>query len=149
MNVVCRRMIWSFLILPLIFSISVFAQTRPVSGKNGGRITGVLVHKQTKKPASRVWLHLFRYEGKDKNGNDVISLFILNGQFPRAQSDSTGRFTFNSVPTGRYIIKTGTEVSVDTEDHGASNLKDASGAKIIIKLESGQIFDLGTIQVQD
>jgi hypothetical protein len=82
------------------------------------------------------------------NGNDLVALFILNGVFPRTRSDASGRFVFNRVPTGRYVIETGSETSFDSTDGGTTNLKSASGVVLVLKLESGQVMDLGKVLVE-
>jgi hypothetical protein len=114
---------------------------------DAGKVTGVVLSKESKEPVAGMWLHLLKYEGKGADGKDLISLFILDGQFPRQKSDSAGHFAFTNVPSGQYIIKSGSATSFSTTDGGATALKDERGFVIIIKLESGKGMDLGKILV--
>ncbi len=136
----------------LAFSAMLLANGQTLAqqpGKAGtGRITGVVWSKESKEPLAGMWLHLLKYEGKDADGKDVMSLFILDGQFPRQKSDDAGHFAFGSVPSGRYVIKSGTATSFSTTDGGATALKDDRGNVIIVKLEPAHSMDLGKILVQ-
>jgi hypothetical protein len=72
-----------------------------------GDITGTLVSKETGKPREGLELLLLRV--KKKPGTTEVSLdyFVLDGKFPRATSDASGRFAFRSIPLGKYAITSG------------------------------------------
>lgn len=142
-----HRKIGPVIVALVLFAAFPLAASGQTTATKGAKITGILVEKGSAKPVSGMWLHLLKCEGKDKEGKDVISLFILNGRFPRAKSDSSGHFSFADVPAGRYIIKSGTENSFATTDAAATALRDSKGSIIVVKLLASQALDLGKVSV--
>ena len=112
-----------------------------------GVIKGRLLDAESSEPAEGVWLHLEGYEGTDEEGNTTLRIFILeDGTFPRCSSDEDGYFSFNTIPPGEYIIKTGNEFGATGEP--ISSGEGQAKALIVIKLEENQGIDIGDVLIK-
>lgn len=137
-----------FIMFLIAFTLIPVIEALGAEKSDTGKIVCVLLDKQSQKPAEGLWIHLLQYEGKDSEGKDITSLFILDGEFPRGKSDSSGRFSFKNVPPGRYVIKSGTATEFAPTDAGATSLKDSAGNVIIINFTAGQTMDLGKVYIK-
>jgi len=77
------------------------------------------------------------------------TLFVaLNEEFPRAETNALGRFVFDKLPAGEYIIVTGSSYASDIHNR-KTYLQDQSGAVLTMKVKLGDVMDLGRIQVSE
>jgi len=112
--------------------------TSPVVGSDRVSITGVL-QRNTSSPASVS--NAILYLGNvhlDANGTPILA-GLDKQTAPRVQTDQSGRFVFTDVSPGTYVL-------VLDRVYQAFLLNDpTSGKDLLIKLQAGQILDLGKL----
>jgi hypothetical protein len=108
-------------------------------------IKGVLIDNSLSTPIAGVTLTLFGYAPAENGQEAGIIAISVNGQFPpRTTSDKDGKFSFSGLPARTYVISY-TVGSIATDNF--LTICRGKFTTNAIKVEIGQILDLGKIQV--
>jgi hypothetical protein len=112
--------------------------TSPVPSSDRGSITGIL-QRNTSSPVSVNDAILYLGSVHLDAGGTPILAGLDKQAAPRTQTDQSGRFVFADVPPGTYVL-------ILDRIHEAFLLNDpTSGKDLLIKLQAGQILDLGKL----
>ena len=109
-------------------------------------ITGILIDEKSSKPMDGVSLALWGYGGI-KDGQISMKAIAIKGKLPyRVSSDENGKFLFDEIPEGTYVIVQ--EIQFISQISNFIETKQGSQSTPAIKVIKGQALDLGTIKVR-
>lgn len=131
------RTLLTGLAIAILISHSAEAQNQ---GQLSGWIGGALVHDRTSSPARGIELELIEVRVRADDNVDIVIKFDP----PRSVTDDAGRFAFNQVPAGTYVIR---EKAFQLRMEDFLTFTMGSEHTKLIKLRPGETLDLGRIRL--